>query len=117
MKKLFSSGLLAFGLFVGTSAFAQDATTGVTVTQTKTEQVVASIPSLHSIALEIAQFESKTEGKKESYENRNADLRALKMKYAAELQVQIDLNKDNKEVFDALTEELKKTNAEIETLK
>ncbi|HTF04075.1 MAG TPA: hypothetical protein VK826_08615 [Bacteroidia bacterium] len=116
MKKLFSLGLLAFGLLTGANALAQDAT-GVAVPQSKTETVVASIPSLQSIAMEIAQFEAKTEGKKENYENANADLRALKMKYAAELQVQIAVNKDNKEVFDVLTEELRKTNEEIEKLK
>ena len=115
MKKVIATGLLGFGMLISAGAFAQDYY--VQLPATKTEQVIAAIPSLQGIKNEIAQFEAKTEGKKESFENLNADLRALKMKYAAELKTQIAINKDSKEIADVLTEELKKTEAEIEKLK
>jgi hypothetical protein len=116
MKKVIATALLGFAMLTGTAAFAQDSY-GQLYPPTKTEQVIAGIPSLQNIKNEIAQFEAKTEGKKESFENANADLRALKMKYATELETQIAINKDNKEVVDVLTAELKKTREEIEKIK
>jgi septal ring factor EnvC (AmiA/AmiB activator) len=116
MKKVIATALLGFAMLAGTSAFAQDSY-GQINPPTKTEQVIAAIPSLQNIKNEIAQFEAKTEGKKDSFENGNADLKALKMKYATELETQIGINKDNKEVLEILNAELKKTREEIEKLK
>lgn len=116
MKKVIATALLAFAMLTGTASFAQSAE-GTLTTPDKTQQVIASIPSLQSIALEISQFEAKTAGRKENQENTTADLRALKMKYAAELKTQIVVNKDNKETHDILMEELKKTQEELSKLK
>jgi septal ring factor EnvC (AmiA/AmiB activator) len=112
MKKLFAMTLLGIGMFAGTSAFAQT----TTATSPNTQQVIASIPALQSIAQEIAAFEAKTEGNKENFQHANEDLKALKMKYAAELKTQIALNQDKPEVLAVLTAELAKTEKEIEQL-
>lgn len=116
MKKSIALALLGLGLFAGTTAYAQDAATPAKSSE-KTQQVISSIPALQSITQEISDYESKIAGKKESYENSNADLRALKMKYAAELKTQIAVNQDKQEVLAVLKEELAKTEAEISQLK
>jgi hypothetical protein len=116
MKKLFAVAFLAIGMFAGTETFAQDAGKPAR-TPEQTQQVIASIPALNAIAQEIAQFEAKTAGQKEKFEHANADLKALKMKYAAELQTQIAINQDKPEILAVLKDELAKTNAEIERLK
>ena len=116
MKKSIALALLCFGLLAGTAAFAQESTAPVKTAE-KTEQVISSIPALQSIAQEIADYQSKIAGKEESYENSNADLRALKMKYAAELKTQIAVNQDKQEILAVLKEELAKTEAEISQLK
>lgn len=108
--------MLAFCLMAGTAAYAQNAGTPPAQTTSRTAEVVASIPSLHNISLEISAFEEKQENSKGELKNANADLRALKMKYEAELEVQIAAATDA-EVKAVLTEELAKTRAEIETLK
>ena len=108
--------MFAFFLMIGTAAFAQDAGNSTAQPADRTAEVIASIPSLHNISLEISAFEEKTKNGSES-KNTNADRRALKMKYAQELEVQIAAHKDNAEVTAILTEELAKTRAEIETLK
>jgi hypothetical protein len=116
MNKMKTVLMFAFFLLIGTAAFAQNAGDPPAQTVNRTAEVIASIPSLHSISLEIASFEEKTKNGSES-KNANADRRALKMKYAAELEVQIDANKNDAEVTAILKEELAKTRAEIETLK
>lgn len=113
MKKLFALTLLGLGLLTSSGAFAQEPA----VTPARTLEIIASIPTLQSIATEIADFGQKKENSKEELKNADADLRALKMKYAAELEVQIALNKDNAEIVEALTAELAKTRTEIELLK
>lgn len=113
MKKLLA--LSALGLFLAcSSAQAQDAGSGNQ--PTRTQEVIASIPSLQSISNEIAVFQMKVENNKSELKNADADLRALKMKYAAELEVQISANGQNAEMVQVLTAELNKTRAEIEQL-
>lgn len=114
MKKLFA--LSALGLFLLCSHSVNAQTTDVNPSTTKTQEVIASIPSLQSISLEIAAFEQKKENNKAELKNADADLRALKMKYAAELEVQISVNAANTELVQILTAELNKTRAEIEQL-
>jgi hypothetical protein len=116
MKKMRAMLMLAFCLLAGTAAFAQDAGTPPAQPTNRTAEVIASIPSLHSISLEISAFESKQKNSNGELKNANADLRALKMKYAAELEVQIAAT-HNAETKAVLTEELAKTRAEIESLK
>jgi hypothetical protein len=115
MKNLLALSALGLFLLVSSPVKAQDAS-GSNPPTNKTQQVIASIPSLQSISLEIASFEQKRENQKAELNNADADLRALKIKYAAELEVQISVNKDNAETVQILTEELKKTRAEIELL-
>jgi hypothetical protein len=112
MKKLLV--LVALGLFlmISPTAKAQDAANPAT----RTQEVIASIPSLNIIALEITALGQKKENNKSELKNADADLRALKMNYAAELEVQISVNKDNAEIVQILTEELNKTRTEIEKL-
>lgn len=116
MKKIIALAVFGIGMFAGTAAYAQSAETPA-VSPEKTQQVIAAIPSLQSIRQEIADFEAKTSGQQEKFENGNADLRALKMKYANELKTQIAANQGKPEVVEVLTAELAKTNAEIEKLK
>gem|GEM_PF-2871941 len=108
--------LLAFGVLAGSAAFAQQAAGDDGKVKARTQQVIAGIPSLQAIAQEIAVFESKTEGKSAEYKNANADLKALKMKYANELRAQISLNEKNKATAEILAEELKKTEEAINKL-
>lgn len=115
MKKLLALSALGLFLTLSPSMYAQDAGNG-NQQPNRTQEVIASIPSLNSIALEITAFEQKAENNKSELKNSDADLRALKMKYAAELEVQISANKDNAETVQILTEELNKTRAEIEVL-
>lgn len=116
MKKVISLALFVTGMLAGTIAFAQNAEATL-ATPDKTQQVIESIPTLKSIALEIARFEAKTGSKKENSETTKADLRALKLKYAAELKTQMVANKNNKETYDILSAELKKTQAELSKMK
>jgi hypothetical protein len=113
MKKLIV--FATFGLLLSVHSYAQDAGT-INTAPSRTQEVIASIPSLQSISLEIISFEQKAENNKAELKNANADLRALKMKYAAELEVQISVNKDNAETVEILTAELKKTREEIAQL-
>jgi hypothetical protein len=114
MKKLLA--LAALGLFLMAANSANAQTSDQANPPDKTQEVIASIPSLQSIAVEITAFEQKKENNKAELKNADADLRALKMKYAAELEVQISANRDNAEVVQVLTAELNKTRAEIEYL-
>lgn len=113
MKKLLALSALGLFLLCSHSANAQTADGNPS---TRTQEVIASIPSLQSISLEIAAFEQKKENNKSELKNADADLRALKMKYAAELEVQISANASNAELVQILTAELNKTRAEIEQL-
>ncbi len=115
MKKTLFLMVFGFGLLAGTSAYAQQEAPQADP-KIRTQQVIESIPSLHGIALEISTFEAKTAGKSGEYKNAAADLRALKMKYAAELELQIAANKGNAEVTEVLTAELKRTKEEIAQL-
>lgn len=85
-------------------------------TASAAQQVIQKIPSLSAIAAKIAKYESKVEGRKEQYKNSDADLKALKMKYASELTVQITTLKEDKETVKILNDELEKTNKEITNL-
>lgn len=115
MKKLLALAALGLFLLCTHSVSAQNAEQG-NPSSNRTQEVIASIPSLQSISIEITAFEQKKENNKAELKNADADLRALKMKYAAELEVQISVNKDNAETVQILTQELNKTRAEIERL-
>lgn len=117
MKKLIALTVLGAGLLFGAGAYAQGNAEQTAADKAKTQQVIESIPALKSIALEISGFEIKIAGKKEEYKNANADLKALKQKYANELTTQINANEGKKEIVDVLNAELKKTKNEIENLK
>jgi hypothetical protein len=116
MKKMRAVLMLAFCLMAGTAAWAQDAGTPPATPGNRTTEVIASIPALYNISLEIAAFEEKQKNSNGELKHANEDLRALKMKYAAELEVQIAAA-TNADIKAILTEELARTRTQIESLK
>jgi len=110
MRKNLLMAFICLGSFQASFVHAQTNRAVTTVTDNKTQQVIVSIPSLKSISDEITSFEAKTAGKEEEYKNAAADLRALRMKYASELQSQIAFHEGKPEIQAVLKNELTKTN-------
>lgn len=101
--------LLALSFMLLSGAYAQSASVSY-------PPEVTSIPRLNAIISEMILFESKDAGKSESYKHANEDRKALKTKYAMELQDQITMNKDKPKIVAALNAELQKTQTEIKNL-
>jgi Skp family chaperone for outer membrane proteins len=111
MKKTIAVAGLGVMLFLAIGAQAQNSPTNEA-----TQKLIQSIPSLKASVAEVTAFESKVEGKKENFEHANADLKALKMKYASALNLQISME-SSKENQDLLKAELERVNKEIANIK
>lgn len=114
MKKTISVFMVAAGMMLSASVFAQDHSY---VRSQATQVAIEKSPSLQKADLQLKKYEGKIEGREGEYKNSSADKKALLTKFIALLEEEISANASNAEVVNALQAELTARKAELKSMK